>query len=69
MPLTMYLTRQKYKTTMGTPIKMEPAAKRENSVSSRYISPTATVHLSMVGSSSCGRMKSLHGHVKEVRAV
>lgn len=54
---------------MGTAMKMEPAAKRANSVSSRYMSPTATVQLSIVGSSSCGRMKSDHGQVKDVSAV
>ena len=63
------MTRQKYNTTMGTPMKMEPDAKRANSVSSRYMSPTATVQLSMVGNNSLGRMKSLHGQVKDVSAA
>ena len=42
-PLTIYLTRKKYRTTIGTATNTEPAAKRANSVSPRLISPTATV--------------------------
>ena len=56
MPLIRYLARNRYKITIGTAMKMEPAAKRENSVSPRLISPTATVHLSLVFSRSLGRM-------------
>ncbi len=69
IPLMRYLARNRYRITMGTAIKMEPAAKRENSVSPRLIRPTATVHVSLVFSSSLGRIKSLQGQVKEVSAV
>lgn len=56
MPLIRYFARNRYRITMGTAIKMEPAAKRENSVSPRLIRPTATVQVSFVFSRSLGRM-------------
>lgn len=61
MPLTRNLDRKKYKMMMGTAMKIEPAAKRANSVSPRFIRPTATVYRSFCFRSSLGRMKSLQG--------
>ena len=55
--------------TIGTAINTLPAANRANSVSSRLISPTATVYRSFSLSRSFGRIKSLHGQVKEESAV
>ena len=69
MPFIIYLTRQKYNTIMGIAIMIEPAAKRENCVSSSDMSPTATVYKSWSMSSILGRMKSLHGHANDVSAV
>lgn len=43
MPSTISFTRQKYSKTIGTAINTLPAANLANSVSSRLISPTATV--------------------------
>lgn len=43
IPFTISLTRKKYNSTIGTAINTLPAAKRANSVSSKLISPTATV--------------------------
>lgn len=68
-PITRNLERQKYKITIGTAINTDPAAKRVNSVSSRDVSPTATVHMSLFLSSIFGRIKSLQGHANCVNAV
>ncbi len=68
-PITRKRERQKYRMTIGTAMKMEPAAKRVNSVSFRLVKPTATVHRFLFLRSILGRIKSLQGHAKSVRAV
>ena len=68
-PVTRNLDRAKYRITIGTAMNTLPAAKRVNSVSPKWVSPTATVHKSLFFRSRFGRMKSLHGHANCVNAV
>ena len=66
---TRFFTSAKYRIIIGTAIKTLPAANLANSVSSRLISPTATVYRFFSFNRSFGSMKSLQGQVKEVKAV
>ena len=68
-PVTRNLDNAKYRITIGTAMKIAPAANLVNSVSSRCISPTATVHMSLFFNKRFGRIKSLHGHANCVSAV
>ena len=68
-PVTRKLDNAKYRITIGTAIKTDPAANLVNCVSSRCISPTATVHRSLFFNNRLGRIKSLQGHANCVSAV